>query len=95
MYVIYHVPSKKFGCTSNFPQRCYEQGLSSSTVCVMTDKHKLYRVAAPHFVAGIVVDPHGIIIDAAPILRRWAVHSDLAWFRSYCRLARWEIEEVS
>jgi hypothetical protein len=31
----------------------------------------LYRVSAPRFVAGLVTDQHGRIVDTAPILGQW------------------------
>lgn len=31
----------------------------------------LVRIVAPHFVAGLIVDAHGRVCHAAPILRRF------------------------
>lgn len=53
---------------------------------------KLYRVTAPHFVAGLVVAQDGVIIHTAPILR-WAGNKAFAWFKKYCADKRWKLEE--
>jgi hypothetical protein len=52
----------------------------------------LYRIVAPHFVAGVIVEG-GRIVVAAPILR-WSVRMPLERFAAYCKGKRWGIEEV-
>ena len=55
----------------------------------MTDEGTLFRVSAPHFVAGgIAVD--GVCVDAAPIIR-WMVGKRTGWLVDYCRRKRWSI----
>lgn len=54
----------------------------------------LYRITAPHFVAGIIVAQDGVIIATAPILK-WAGNWAFAGFQSYCARKRWKIEKVS
>ena len=62
---------------------------------------QLYRVVAPHFIAGIVFNPDGSAAradqsgGAAPILawvvmRRWTLEQ----FETYCRKKGWEIKHV-
>ena len=52
-----------------------------------------YRVNAPHFVAGIIVTPDDLIIQAAPILG-WTVGKNFPYVRDYCRSRGWIIEPL-
>jgi hypothetical protein len=52
----------------------------------------LYRVVAPHFVAGIDVED-GIIVAAAPILG-YARGRHIFWFVDYCLKKGWEINKL-
>jgi hypothetical protein len=54
----------------------------------------LYRVIAPHFVAGIIVAQDGVIVFAAPILQ-WAGNWAFAGFKSYCARKGWKVEAVN
>lgn len=54
----------------------------------------LYRVVAPHFVAGVIYDPKvGRIIKAAPILA-WSTRMSFRDFLSYARRKRWGVAAV-
>jgi hypothetical protein len=54
---------------------------------------QLWRVAAPHFVAGIIVAQDGAIVAAAPILK-WAYNRPFAWFRQYCKRKHWDLKTL-
>jgi hypothetical protein len=54
---------------------------------------KLYRIEAPHFVAG-VISQHEYIRVAAPILG-WAIGKSTAGLISYCRRKKWRVECIS
>jgi hypothetical protein len=56
------------------------------------DTLTLYRVVAPHFVAGIVADG-GRVVDAAPILA-WSVGETREHLRDYFASKRWRVEFV-
>lgn len=51
----------------------------------------LYRIAAPHFVAGVVVDAKGMVICTAPILN-WASGWSMQSLMRYARKKRWSVE---
>jgi hypothetical protein len=51
----------------------------------------LYRIEAPHFVAGLLVDPRGRVCEAAPILR-WAMGKTIAEIQRYAARKGWHIE---
>lgn len=51
-----------------------------------------YRIVAPHFVAGIIVDL-GRVIQAAPILG-WSVGKEFSIVRDYCRDRGWEVQPI-
>ena len=53
----------------------------------------LYRVLAPHFVAGIVVAQDGAIIHAAPILS-WAKRGTFAAFKQQCLTRGWRLQAI-
>lgn len=53
---------------------------------------KLYRVLAPHFVAGFEAQC-GLIVSAAPILN-WAVGRHLFDVMGYAARKNWVVEEV-
>jgi len=53
----------------------------------------LYRVVAPYFAAGLVVAQDGVIIEAAPILRKY-VNTSFASFKGHCRWHGWTLEPV-
>ncbi len=55
---------------------------------------QLWRVEAPHFVAGIVVAQNGAIVNAAPILN-WSCDRPFAWFKDYCARKGWKLERYS
>jgi hypothetical protein len=70
--------------------------MSGIPITVLNGLHcsgKLYRILAPHFVAGIVVAQDGVIILTAPILK-WAGNSAFAGFKSYCYRKGWKVEAV-
>lgn len=54
---------------------------------------RLWRISAPHFVAGLTETYDGVISGAAPILR-WAINKRMAWFRRYCRQKNWTLELI-
>lgn len=60
----------------------------------MNDSDQLWRVTAPHFVAGICVAQDGTITHTAPILK-WANNRPLAWFQRYCAEKGWTVEPYS
>lgn len=49
---------------------------------------RLLRVVAPHFVAGVIVDGRGRVIEAAPILR-YALGWTGLELRTYAASKRW------
>lgn len=51
----------------------------------------LVRVAAPHFVAGIVLDDAGVVIEAAPILA-WERGKHYGELRAYFARKHWVAE---
>lgn len=53
----------------------------------------LYRVVAPHFVAGFTVDERGYIKEAAPILK-WARGGRLPRVEAYAKRRGWTVEVV-
>jgi hypothetical protein len=55
----------------------------------------LYRITAPHFVAGLTVDGDygGRIGDAAPIIG-WSIGWKLDDFLSYCKRKNWTVEDL-
>jgi len=52
----------------------------------------LYRITAPHFVAGVLIED-GVVRDAAPILKR-SVGRSLAHLEGFCAARNWGIEKV-
>lgn len=52
------------------------------------------QVSAPHFTAGLVVGPDGIVSDAAPILA-WAKGKLLLDVQAYCFERGWETMAIS
>ena len=56
-------------------------------------KLKLLRVVAPHFVAGVVIDAGGVVIDAAPILR-YCKGKSVVWTLTLCARKGWEARYV-
>lgn len=54
---------------------------------------RLWRVVAPHFVAGMI-EQQGVISHAAPILR-WAVGRSRDELRPYFSRRGWTVEHVS
>lgn len=60
-----------------------------------TATHVLWRVTAPHFVAGVEVDEEGYVCAAAPILN-WALGK--YWYQVKGVIShkyRWHLERVS
>ena len=57
----------------------------------MTDR--LYRIVAPHFVAGVIVSHTGTIIEAAPILS-YARRRPIEWLAAYVAKRGWHMREV-
>jgi len=53
----------------------------------------LFRVTAPHFVAGVIVNRVNSIVFAAPILH-WSVGKDLKSFEAYCHHKSWTLEQL-
>ena len=53
----------------------------------------LFRITAPHFVAGITVAHNGAVTSAAPICR-WMFNKSIAYVRRYCAGRGWGIEHV-
>ena len=54
---------------------------------------QLWRVEAPHFVAGLEVAQDGDITNCAPIIR-WAGGWTFAAFHAYCGRKGWKMERV-
>jgi hypothetical protein len=54
----------------------------------------LFRVVAPHFVAGLVVRG-GRVVEAAPILRRHVIGLDGRAFAAVCARKGWSFECVA
>lgn len=54
----------------------------------------LYRVSAPHFVAGFTVNVDGYVTSTAPILN-WMQRRELDDLRRYCLIKRWQLERVA
>ena len=52
-----------------------------------------FQITTPYFVAGIVTDGTGTIVQAAPILR-WARGRSLEWLDHYCRRRHWVLAPV-
>ena len=65
-----------------------EKGTADKTV------PNLYRITAPHYVSGIVVDSEGTVIRAAPIVE-WANGKKLIYVRQYCIEQGYSITLVS
>lgn len=59
----------------------------------MMNLSTLYRIVAPHFVAGVLVDEDSVVEETAPILR-WAMGRELGWLVSYCTRKRWQLQFV-
>ena len=55
---------------------------------------RLYRVEAPHFVAGVEVNEQNRIVRAARILN-WALGYDRISFLFYCGKKGWKVKEVT
>lgn len=58
-------------------------------------RNYLYRITAPHFIAGLVVrEIHGgdlVVIQTAPIVRYMSGWAAL-YVQTYCARKRWELE---
>jgi hypothetical protein len=54
----------------------------------------LYRVTAPHFVAGLIVAANGTILRAPPLMG-WARDRPLAEVLAYCRNKKFEVMKVT
>jgi len=53
----------------------------------------LYQITAPHFSAGICIDPKEGVYKSAPILGfmcRWSLEQ----IEEYCRLQKWDMKLV-
>lgn len=61
---------------------------------VSNDNHALYQITTPRFVAGLTVDPNGVISSVAPIIR-WMLGQRIDNIRSYCSRMRYKIIRVS
>lgn len=53
----------------------------------------LYRITAPHFVAGLNTEV-GVVVEAAPILK-WALGKDIDYLKEYFKRKNWQIEILS
>jgi hypothetical protein len=52
----------------------------------------LYRVEAPHFVAGIVFQKE-LAINAAPILK-WSIGKNIVFLRNYFNRKKWRFKRI-
>lgn len=52
-----------------------------------------YRIAAPHFVAGVETE-NGVIVRAAPIVK-WALRKPIMELLQYCRRKGWQITNLT
>jgi len=52
----------------------------------------MYRIEAPHFVAGVILE-NSICIKAAPIVS-WMWNNSLHAITEYCKFKGWKIKEV-
>lgn len=60
----------------------------------MTPDDMLYRVVAPHFVAGFTVAQDGDVTATAPIIA-WMRGKPLGYIQRYCAGKGWGLEAVS
>lgn len=56
----------------------------------------VWRVTAKHFVAAVVEDDHGVIVECAPIVTKVVrkLKFDFKEFKKYCLNRAWELEKV-
>jgi hypothetical protein len=71
--------------------------LSATTTAISKTRcpFKLWRVVAPHFVAGLEVDQRGDLRNVAPIIG-WAkrLNWNIYQFWAYCQDVNWAIEKI-
>jgi hypothetical protein len=53
----------------------------------------LFRITAPHFCCGVIVNARGFIVKAAPILK-WATQKHVNQLREYGIKRNWLVEAV-
>lgn len=53
----------------------------------------LYRVIHPKFVAGYRTDENGVMVEAAPILRKWIMGK--TWLQVLNKLHHYRVEFIS
>jgi hypothetical protein len=55
---------------------------------------QLYRIEAPHFVAGFCVDAKGLVWEAAPVLT-WMREKPITFITDYCKHKGWKLQNVT
>jgi hypothetical protein len=54
----------------------------------------LYRINGKHFVAGLEVNENGIVVNCAPILRRWCNKQHIQRVKKICEKRNLEIKLI-
>lgn len=55
---------------------------------------ELYRINGKHFVAGLEVNENGIVVNCAPILRKWCMNIHIENIKKICERRNLEIELI-
>jgi hypothetical protein len=69
-------------------------GAVTSTITFLFDLYRVVSDSQPAFVAGFEVDRAGLVIRAAPILKRWVLGRHLDDVLGLCALKSWRVEHV-
>lgn len=56
---------------------------------------RLWRITAPHFVAGVLEGHDGALHQMAPILRKSLGSSNSAYMKRWCAMKGYKLEQVS
>lgn len=55
----------------------------------------LYRISGKHFVAGLEVNKNGVVVNCAPILRRWCANKHIDDVTKTCIKRGLDIEVIT
>lgn len=58
------------------------------------DMNDLYRINGKHFVAGLEVNKNGIVVNCAPILRKWCMNIHIENIKKICERRNLEIDFI-
>ena len=45
----------------------------------------LYQISGKHFVAGLETNRNGVVVNCAPILRRWCMNKHIDYIKDICK----------